>query len=992
MTVLKAKVRPPAVRGAVVARPRLASRIAELTERTRLVWVRATAGAGKTTAVVEAIAASPRPVAWLTLDASETAPGRLLAHLESALAGAVPGLRAVATTALADDVTHVEAAGLLAEALGERDLTLVVDEVEHLAEARQARAALGAFLRYASPALRVILISRRDVALHMGGARDAGAGHVTEADLAFTTEEAAGAMEALGQRADDAATAVAATGGWVAGVLFEAWRSPAHAHGAGGESDPLSGYLATEIMAALPEAQRRFLVVTSVLDEVTPARAEALGVQDAGALLAGLRSHHVPVAFGADGLEMRCHPRFREFLQQRRLLELDLRTVRDLHRRLGALLVSEQRLDDAVAAFLEGHDVAAAEAVGERAMPGVLRRRDFVVASSWLVAFRPEVVRASRALTYAELIVAMEHEEFTAGTEAADRLLELGAGGPLEPTAAGAIAMCLLHVGRLDDAYETIERLPPGPERDVWRFQLGVAMADDPQHYRDRPDHTGLHGFLARLDLYQGRFDRLLEPMTAPWAAARSSRVEALRAVGRHEEALALLHESATTGWTSSRVRQLGEIMADLGRVAEAEAAAREGRQLLARSGALSAMLHYLFETTLALRLHGDTAAAAAALAKVEADPTARRRLRTLEQIELWHGLMALLDDDAVKAAVHLRRAVALLQHWDRLFFLPAAAVYLAEAEWRLGDEAAADAAADVALAAARRQGSNHLVLQALREFPAVVSRRLDAEAGADSPWHRLGRALMSAGALRDVALLPRVHVREYGTPALLVDDAEVVPKLSKSVELLAYLAAHGRRASRQTLLYELFDGRDDASARSYVRQALTRLKASLPDDAPLEVSAEEVVWRDEHLSGDGLRFERLAESARQLEGAARAEALEAALALVEDGGEYLPGVTSPWVERRRAALAARATDARLDLAETAFALGDLGRADRRVRAVLAADPYRESAWRLAMRVAAALGQDDEVIACFRGCRDALAELTTGPAESTRRLLEHLRR
>ena len=70
---------------------------------------------------------------------------------------------------------------------------------------------------------------------------------------------------------------------------------------------------------------------------------------------------------------------------------------------------------------------------------------------------------------------------------------------------------------------------------------------------------------------------------------------------------------------------------------------------------------------------------------------------------------------------------------------LPAAAVYLAEAEWRAGNEDGADAAADAALGAAEFQGSNHILLQALSDFPAVAWRRADAEASADSAWHRLG-------------------------------------------------------------------------------------------------------------------------------------------------------------------------------------------------------------------------------------------------------------
>jgi len=64
----------------------------------------------------------------------------------------------------------------------------------------------------------------------------------------------------------------------------------------------------------------------------------------------------------------------------------------------------------------------------------------------------------------------------------------------------------------------------------------------------------------------------------------------------------------------------------------------------------------------------------------------------------------------------------------DRILELPTAAVYLAEAYWRAGDEDASDQAADLALDAAQRQGSNHLLLQALDDVPAVPTRRLDAE------------------------------------------------------------------------------------------------------------------------------------------------------------------------------------------------------------------------------------------------------------------------
>jgi hypothetical protein len=44
------------------------------------------------------------------------------------------------------------------------------------------------------------------------------------------------------------------------------------------------------------------------------------------------------------------------------------------------------------------------------------------------------------------------------------------------------------------------------------------------------------------------------------------------------------------------------------------------------------------------------------------------------------------------------------------------------------------------------------------------------------------------------------------------------------------------------------------------------------------------------------------------------------------------------------------------------------------------------------MRIAGSLGHDDRVIARFRDCQAALAQIATAPADSTRRLLEQLRR
>jgi DNA-binding SARP family transcriptional activator len=62
------------------------------------------------------------------------------------------------------------------------------------------------------------------------------------------------------------------------------------------------------------------------------------------------------------------------------------------------------------------------------------------------------------------------------------------------------------------------------------------------------------------------------------------------------------------------------------------------------------------------------------------------------------------------------------------------------------------------------------------------------------------------------------------------------------------------------------------------------------------------------------------------------------------------------------------------------------------VATILELDPFREGAWRLEMRIAGAVGNDDRVISAYRSCERALGELGAAPSTSTRQLLATLRR
>jgi DNA-binding SARP family transcriptional activator len=399
-----------------------------------------------------------------------------------------------------------------------------------------------------------------------------------------------------------------------------------------------------------------------------------------------------------------------------------------------------------------------------------------------------------------------------------------------------------------------------------------------------------------------------------------------------------------------------------------------------------------VLEAKLALRLSRDTAAARGTLERLERETPLDEYCYVRELADTWYGLALLRDGSDAEAFTRLRRAVDSMREADRILELPQAAVFLAEAAWRSSDEETADQAADLALEAAARQGSNHILLQALGEFPSVASRRIDAEPSADSPWHEIGRALRAQGLAPASAWGTWVELQEFGQIAVWVDGQEVRPRLSKSLELLAFLAHSGGAAARDELLDALFDGRADRSTRTYLRQAAHTLREVLPGTTSVSSDGREVRLSEGiRIATQSQRFEQQLAAAARFQGTERIAATLKALAIPAEG-DYLPGLSSAWVDARREHLAALSVNAYFEAAELAFAGGRYREADQLVARVLAADAFREGAWRLAMRIAGALGDDDEVMRAYRRCERALATIGTSPAASTRQLLERLRR
>lgn len=990
----------------VIPRPRLVRRIHQSLDQYPVLVVAASAGSGKTTAVVQAAQELPSPVAWVSLtgmtgdvdpgaDDSGTDWPTLARLLGAAVQPHVPAAATALTDALARELPASEVGALLARMLAGTELVLVLDRVETIGGDAGSAGLLAALVGRLPEGSRLVLVTRVDLPKGLGGLGDVH--HVAfleDRDLAFDAAEAAEALRGIG-RDDDPCQLVDAMGGWVTGILYDWWAVDPAASAVQHER------LAAELLAQLTPAEASLLVRTSLLDDgVTAERANALGLASPDRTMAALRGRRLPLVWSPDGNRMVALPRFRLCLL-REIGRMDDNSLRTLRGAYATLLQARGRHEDAVAELLMSGDTDTARHAAERALPDVLGRLDLATAESWLDRLRPAPRPLTPTLATAVLRVAFGLEQCWRGVQLADHHGRAWWSAVAEqPGGAEDLALlvwCFWHVGRIDGAREILRVMSPGRHRDIAAALLALADNGTPQLAPDLLDRVPgpLEAVVMPLAYRAGRLRELQDGSFGPWRRATgvSWTVAALRAEGRisqAEQAYAAVGDGARPVLLVAI--EAAELMAELGRRDEAWAALLAGRERIASTGScVYEILSLLLEAKLALRLDRDVQRAARALAEAERRGCARYAF-TSELAGVWRGLMLLLAGRDHDAVPHLTTAVSAMRTSGRFLELPTVAVYLSESLWRTGDEDGADAAADLALEVATAQGHRNLLLQALEDVPSVAARRADAEPTRSSRWHELLAALSTARPVTECAV-PRLTLEDLGPVRLVVDGREVHPRLAKSVELLAYLLSRpAASARRQALLKALFPGRSDATGRSYLRQAVYRLREVLPDGLALLQDGDVYTLTPPSavVSASGTLQRLLAEAARQ-DGERRWDTLQCALAIAERGC-YFDSLSTYWLDTRRAELEAALLQARVDAATVALHLGHIREARRLARVVLDSDPYREQAWRLALCAAEAAGSDDELLDLYRGYLRVMKELGVLPSAELRRLVDRLRR
>ena len=455
MPVLGTKVHLPTPRRRLVQRTRLTDQLStDGVELPRLVLVAAPAGFGKTTLLVQWLAAaahSRSSVAWLALDAGDADLRTFLTHLVAAIQTLEPeaGVDALALLGAGDtaptDAVLVSLVNDLDTLVG--PVVVALDDY-HVIDAAAVHEAVTFLLDNLPPQVTLAMSTRADPPLPLPRLRARGElVEVRAADLRFTTDEAQVFLnEVMGLRLEPPLVAAleARTEGWAAGLQLAALTARAHASAADRPDDVVSfvedfsgshrfvlDYLVEEVLDRQPAEVRDFLLDTSVLDQLTGALCDALtGRSDGERTLETLeRENLFVVALDDERRWYRYHHLFADALRARLAARYAGRLAQ-LHAAASRWLAENGLLADAVQHGIASGDHERTADLIELTVADLRRRRQDRTLREWLAALPEDVVRRRPLLATLAGWSRLSEGDFD-GVEAWLDAAEAGLGTPL---------------------------------------------------------------------------------------------------------------------------------------------------------------------------------------------------------------------------------------------------------------------------------------------------------------------------------------------------------------------------------------------------------------------------------------------------------------------------------------------------------------------------------------------------------------------------------
>ena len=343
----------------------------------RLTTISAGPGYGKTTLAVQALKQMKARIIWLRLDKADRNLVTFLTCLVRAIQKVFPEFNPPAAEDCqsrlpdqAEDETYFRQLLAELEAHFDQDLVLVLDECHWVQGSGSVHAALTFFLRHASSAFHMVLISRASIPLPISRLKaQRQVLEITSIDLAFSREEAALLFTACFQAGWDSDLIERIwelSQGWVSGLIL--FHYAFHDFSMGdignflGRPDPLppsiADYLEEEVFSPLAPEFKNFLVRTSILACLQADFCdEFLGINDSESMLGHLSSFHMVIHQGSQDMGGYVYHRlFGLFLQKKLLALSSTETIAGLHRKAAGLYQGKGRIENALEHFLAAAD------------------------------------------------------------------------------------------------------------------------------------------------------------------------------------------------------------------------------------------------------------------------------------------------------------------------------------------------------------------------------------------------------------------------------------------------------------------------------------------------------------------------------------------------------------------------------------------------------------------------------------------------------------
>ena len=400
--LLATKLHQPALPPRRVHRAALVQRLDEgLQAGHCLSLISAPAGFGKTTCVLEWLAALPRPAAWLSLDSADNDPARFFTYLAAALhkvdpslgrdmegtlqSGQLPAPEAI-TAALVNDLLQVP-----------QHFVLVLDDF-HLIQESTVLHTFETLLGNLPPPLHLVIITREDPQLPL--ARLRAHNRLTEiraADLRFSGVDTTAFLNevmGLSLALDEVVELESRTEGWIVGLqlaglsMRDGSDPAAFINKLTGSHRHILNYLTEEVLQRLPEDLHTFLLQTSILDKLHGDLCDAVtGRSDSSQLLERLLTANLfLIPLDDEQHWYRYHHLFADLLRsyQARLRKAE---VAELHQRAAAWYAQAGFPGEAIQHALAAQDYPLALSLLEANIMPLLMRGYARTVETWLKAF-----------------------------------------------------------------------------------------------------------------------------------------------------------------------------------------------------------------------------------------------------------------------------------------------------------------------------------------------------------------------------------------------------------------------------------------------------------------------------------------------------------------------------------------------------------------------------------------------------------------------------